>query len=50
MSKHATPRELTERLMDYLNSGDDAIVDEIISDSKLHDSVSCKRVSGLISL
>lgn len=28
-----TPRQLTERLMDYLNTGDDSIADEIISTS-----------------
>lgn len=34
MSRHATPYQLTMRLMEFLNTGDDSIADEIISDSK----------------
>ncbi|KAF2097087.1 SnoaL-domain-containing protein [Rhizodiscina lignyota] len=36
MATHLTPRQLTERLMDFLNTGDESIADEIISERKQH--------------
>ena len=41
MSRHATPYQLTMRLMEFLNTGDDSIADEIISESKWYSSEKC---------